>query len=164
MDGVVDLAGVRFGATTIDTGAQPCERAQVVGTLVRPPVLDLVPSRERRPDVHWIVVDAGEAARRDRDDRVCPLPEPKGLPDDVERAAEALLPQRVADDDGVVVGRPARARQHAEPRREAEHVEVGWTERNRLETAGVGASARADALFLERRNRLDLGGFAASRS
>ena len=68
---------MRFGAPAIDAGPQPCDGAQVVRALGRPPVLDLVPRRERRPDVHRIVVDAGEAARRDGDDRVRPLPEAK---------------------------------------------------------------------------------------
>ena len=157
VDGVEDLARVRFGTPAIDAGRAVRRRA---GNRTLRSSSSSRPCPEQRA-----------APRRPRDRRRCrrslAVPrrrscasavQTKKLPDDVDHAAEALLPQRVTDHHGVVVGRPARARQHAEPWREAEHVKVGWTERNRLETAGVGTAARADALFLERRDRLDLRG------
>lgn len=88
------------------------------------------------------------------------LTEAQRPPDDIRRAAEALLPQRVADHDGVLVTRTSGARQHAEARDEAEHVEVGRTVGDGLEPRRLSAAAGSDALLQERGDRLDLGGRA----
>ena len=111
--GVEDLLGVGLGRGAVDAWAQPREGHQTCSSqsLVRQSGVG-DPALQRHPDIDGIVIDAGEAARTDRHDGVRPLAEPQRPADDVQGAAEALLPKCVADHDRVGV-RTAGARSAA---------------------------------------------------
>ena len=119
-----------------------------------PPVLDALAGLERHPDVHGIVVDTREAAWSDGHDRVCPLAEPKRPADDVGGTAEPLLPERMADYYSAGIGGVSGRGENAERRPDAEDVEVGLAEIDRLEAVRVEAAARSDTLMLVAGERL----------
>ena len=129
---VEDLRRACLRATGIDPGLEAHQRSQAEVVVAGAPLLVPPPALERHPDIDRIVVDAGETARPDRHDRMRALPESHGPTDDVGRATEALLPKRVADDDGLEVRRPAGTGQHADGRRDAQDVEVRLAESDGL--------------------------------